>query len=106
MQTIQVFEHDGRAHVLGAEPGQSVMQVAIDNGVRGILADCGGTCSCATCHCYVDDAWVPSFPAAAEHEAELVSFAFDPQPNSRLACQLVLGPEHDGLVVRLPRRQI
>jgi 2Fe-2S ferredoxin len=106
MQTITFIENDGRTHEVSVQPGSTVMQVAIDNGVRGILADCGGTCSCATCHCYVDDGWMQAFASAPEQEAELVSFAFDPQPNSRLACQLVLGPEHDGLVIRLPRRQI
>lgn len=106
MPTITFVESDGHTQVLPLEPGKTVMQLALDHGVRGILADCGGTCSCATCHCYVDARWMPTFPAAPEHEAELVSFAFDPQPNSRLACQLVLGAEHDGLVIGLPRRQI
>jgi 2Fe-2S ferredoxin len=106
MLTITFVDSQGSEQVLHVEPGKSVMQVAIDNGVRGILADCGGTCSCATCHCYVDDGWMQAFASAPEQEAELVSFAFDPHPNSRLACQLVLGPEHDGLVVRLPPRQI
>ena len=106
MPTITFIEADGRQHVVQAEAGRSVMQVAIDNDVRGILADCGGSCSCATCHCYVDEAWVPQFGPATQAEAELVSYAFDPLPSSRLSCQLVLGPAHDGLVIRLPKRQI
>jgi 2Fe-2S ferredoxin len=106
MGTITFVDSDGRAQPVPLVPGKTVMQHALDHGIRGILADCGGTCSCATCHCYLDAAWVSRFPAAPEQEAELVSFAFDPQPNSRLACQLLLGPEHDGLVIGLPRRQI
>ena len=106
MPAITFIESDGRAQVLQVKPGVSVMQAAVDQGVRGILADCGGTCSCATCHCYVDEAWAASFPPAGQEEAELVSFAFDPLPNSRLACQLVLGPQHEGLIIRLPKRQI
>lgn len=106
MLTITLVENAGPEHVLQAEPGSNVMQLAIDHGVPGILADCGGCCSCATCHCYVDEAWQERFPAPSEAESELVSYAFDPQPNSRLACQLVLGPGHDGLVIRLPARQI
>ena len=106
MPRITFVEADGREHVLDAAPGQSVMQVAIENDVRGILADCGGCCSCATCHCYVDDAWAPRFAPASVEEAELVSYAFDPLPNSRLSCQLLLQPEHDGIVIRLPKRQI
>lgn len=106
MQTITFVDADGSAHVLEVEPGQSVMQVAIENDIRGILADCGGSRSCATCHCYVDDAWAGQFPPASVEEAELVSYAFDPLPNSRLSCQLQLQPEHDGIVIRLPKRQI
>jgi 2Fe-2S ferredoxin len=106
MQEITFVEADGKAHVLQVEPGQSVMHVAVENDIRGILADCGGCCSCATCHCYVDGAWTARFAPASSEEAELVSYAFDPLPNSRLSCQLVLTPEHDGIVIRLPRRQI
>ena len=106
MQTITLVDADGKAHALQVEPGRSVMQVALDNGVRGILADCGGCCSCATCHCYLDAPWASRFPPASAEEAELVSYAFDPEPTSRLSCQLVLASEHDGIVVRLPKRQI
>jgi len=106
MPAITFIAADGTSHTLQVEPGQSVMQVAVENDIRGILADCGGSCSCATCHCYLDEAWASRFPPASADEAELVSFAFDPLPSSRLSCQQVLGPEHDGLVIRLPKRQI
>lgn len=106
MQKITFVESDGRAHVLQVEPGQSIMHVAIENDIGGILADCGGCCSCATCHCYVEDAWAACFVPAAIEETELVSYAFDPLPNSRLSCQLLLTAEHDGIVIRLPKRQI
>ena len=106
MQKITFVEADGRARVLQVEPGQSIMHVAVDNDIRGILADCGGCCSCATCHCYVDDEWAPRFAPASSEEAELISYAFDALPNSRLSCQLVLQVEHDGIVIRLPKRQI
>ena len=106
MQKITFIEADGGAHVLQVEPGQSIMHVAIENDIRGILADCGGCCSCATCHCYVEDAWAACFVPAAVEEIELVSYAFDPLPNSRLSCQLLLTAEHDGIVIRLPKRQI
>ena len=106
MQKISFVDADGKAHVLQVEPGHSVMQVAIENDVRGILADCGGSRSCATCHCYLDAPWASRFAPASVEEVELVSYAFDPEPSSRLACQLVLTQEHDGIVIRLPRRQI
>jgi len=106
MLTVTLVESAGMEHVLQVEAGTNVMQAAIDHGVAGILADCGGCCSCATCHCYVDEAWRDRFAAPSEAESELVSYAFDPLPNSRLACQLVLQSDHDGLVIRLPARQI
>ncbi len=104
--TITFVDADGNRHTVAAAPGQSVMQAAIDNNVTGILADCGGCCSCATCHCYVGSAWVGMFAPASPEEAELVSYAFDPLPASRLSCQLVLTNAHDGIEIGLPRRQI
>jgi 2Fe-2S ferredoxin len=106
MPAITFIAADGTSQTLQVEAGQSVMHVAVENDIRGILADCGGSCSCATCHCYLDEAWASRFPPASVEEAELVSFAFDPLPSSRLSCQLVLGLDHDGLVIRLPKRQI
>ena len=106
LQAITFVDADGTRHELRVEPGQSVMQVAIANNMRGILADCGGCCACATCHCYVDEAWTARFPSASVDEAELVSYAFDPMPTSRLACQLILASQHDGIVIGLPKRQI
>ena len=96
----------GVRRTVQVETGQSVMQAAVASDVRGILADCGGCCSCATCHCYVDPAWADRFEPASVEEQELVSYAFDPLPTSRLSCQLQLGPEHDGLVIGLPPRQV
>lgn len=103
---ITFVDADGNRHAVQAAPGQSVMQVAIDNKVPGILADCGGCCSCATCHCYVGEAWAGTFPPATVEEAEMVSYAFDPMPASRLSCQLVLTRAHDGIEIGLPKRQI
>lgn len=103
---ITFVDAQGQRRALQVEPGQSVMQAAVAHDVRGILADCGGCCSCATCHCYVDAAWTERFTPASDEEKELVSYAFDPLPNSRLSCQLQLGPEHDALVIGLPPRQV
>ena len=103
---ITFVDAAGKHYALQAEPGQSVMQVAIENKVPGILADCGGCRSCATCHCYVGEEWAGKFAPASAEEAELVSYAFDPRPASRLSCQLVLTAEHDGIQIGLPRRQI
>jgi 2Fe-2S ferredoxin len=92
---ITYIEHDGTEHVVEATNGQSVMSAAIDNLVPGIDADCGGQCSCATCHVIVDDAW-----------AEVVDLNPERAPHSRLSCQIPVRDELDGLVVRLPQFQI
>ncbi len=87
--------------------GQSVMEGAIRNGVPGILAECGGACMCATCHVYVDAAWLGRLPAmAADEDALLDGTASDRRPESRLGCQVRLTAAVDGLTVRLPERQV
>ena len=85
MQKISFVDADGKAHVLQVEPGHSVMQVAIENDVRGILADCGGSRSCATCHCYLDAPWALRFAPASVEELELVLQDHDPEGNAEVA---------------------
>jgi 2Fe-2S ferredoxin len=106
MPTITYIEFNGTEHVVHIAPGQSVMQGALNNDVRGIIGDCGGCCSCATCHVYVDPAWVDRVGEKGEVEAGLLEEVMDGQPNSRLSCQITLTDELDGLVVRLPARQV
>jgi 2Fe-2S ferredoxin len=81
------------------------METAIRNEVPGIEAECGGACACATCHVYVDDAWVAKTGAPEPMEEDMLDFAFDVRPNSRLSCQIRIRAELDGLVVRTPSRQ-
>ena len=81
------------------------MDAALDNGVPGIQAQCGGGCTCCTCHCYVTKEWLESFPATSSDEQELLEYAWCPRPSSRLSCQLTLTPEHDGLVIEVPEQQ-
>ena len=78
----------------------------INNNVRGIIAECGGACACATCHVYVDDAWVKQLDARSETEESMLDAVLDLQPNSRLSCQIKVTDELDGLVVRLPTKQV
>lgn len=106
MPKITFIEHNGTEHVVAAEVGLSLMQVAVNNMVPGIIADCGGYCNCATCHCYIDPAWVDKVPAKEADERDMVSYAIDAQENSRLSCQLRVTPELDGLVVRFPKSQM
>jgi 2Fe-2S ferredoxin len=106
MPRVRYIEHGGREHEVEAEAGKSLMQVAVASGVRGILGDCGGCASCGTCHVYVDEAWAGRLPAPDDLEQAMIEMAIDPLPTSRLSCQIVVGPGHEGLTVRLPRSQI
>lgn len=106
MAKITYIEFDGEEHVLDVDNGFSVMQGAVANGVRGIIGDCAGNCSCATCHVYVDPAWADKLGEPSEIETELLEEVCDPQENSRLSCQIEVSDELDGLIVRLPEKQV
>jgi 2Fe-2S ferredoxin len=107
MPKVIYIEYNGTEHRIELPVGRSVMRGAIDNGVRGIDADCGGECACATCHVYVDPAWLErtGTPAAGSQEESMLSFAALAQPNSRLSCQIAMRDDLDGLIVRLPEGQ-
>ena len=105
MATITYIEFTGKEHVLEPAAGTSIMQGAVDNSVQGIAADCGGACSCATCHVYVDPAWLNKLSDKSEMEEILLEEVCEPQANSRLSCQLKVSDELDGLIVRLPESQ-
>ena len=107
MPKITYIEHSGKEHVVEASAGQSVMEAAIKHAVPGIDADCGGECACATCHVYVDPAWLDKTgtPVPGSQEASMLSFAAEGEFNSRLSCQIAMREELDGLVVRMPQGQ-
>lgn len=105
MPMIKFISHDGNEQEVHVSSGTTVMHAAVDNGVQGILADCGGACSCATCHCYVDETWQDKTGKPDEVEEEMLDFVMDRQPNSRLSCQIEVTDELDGLIVRLPASQ-
>ena len=104
MIKITFIDAEGTARTVDAEEGSTVMETAIRNGVPGIEAECGGACSCATCPVYVDEEWeaVPGQPQPMEED--MLDFAFDVRPNSRLSCQIRVRPETDGLTVHTPTR--
>ena len=106
MAKITYIEFNGTQHIVAVSVGLSVMEGAIDNGVPGIEAECGGACSCATCHVYVDPAWVAATGNAEHLEKDMLECAMDLQDNSRLSCQIEVSDELDGLVVRMPELQI
>jgi 2Fe-2S ferredoxin len=106
MATVTFVAHDGREQVVEIREGWSLMQGARAAGVEGIVAECGGACACATCHCYVDEAWRARLPAPASEELQMLENVADERlPGSRLSCQLRITAALDGLRVALPARQ-
>lgn len=105
MPKITYISQSGEEHSVETSVGMTVMRTAIANGIPGIDADCGGSCACATCHVYVDDAWMGKLKAPESAESDMLDFVLDRQPNSRLSCQINITAELDGLVVRTPASQ-
>ncbi|MCJ8056686.1 (2Fe-2S)-binding protein [Shinella curvata] len=105
MPKISVVAKDGTVFEIQAEPGTSVMENAVRNSVPGIEAECGGACACATCHVYVDEAWQEKVGLPGPIEADMLDFAYDVRPASRLSCQIKVADGLDGLVVLVPERQ-
>ena len=105
MIKITFVDSEGTARTVEAEEGSTVMENAIRNGIPGIEAECGGACSCATCHVYVAEEWESLTGQPQPMEEDMLDFAFDVRPNSRLSCQIRVRPELDGLVLRTPARQ-
>ena len=105
MPKITFIEHDGTVHTVEAEIGATVMETAQRNDVTSIVAECGGGCTCATCLVHVDEKWSPIVGPPSAEEEDMLDFAFEVKPNSRLSCQIKVKPELDGLIMRVPSRQ-
>ncbi|MBO0662999.1 (2Fe-2S)-binding protein [Jiella sp. MQZ9-1] len=105
MTKITFQTADGARYDLDAADGTTAMENAVRNDVPGIDAECGGACACATCHVYVDEAWREKVGEPEAMEEDMLDFAFEPQPNSRLSCQIKLRPELDGLILHVPEQQ-
>jgi 2Fe-2S ferredoxin len=106
MLNITYIEHDGTVHQVEAESGLTLMEGAVNNEVPGIEAQCGGGCSCATCHVYVDQAWEEKLPEQDAMEKSMLDMsASGLQGNSRLSCQITLTDDLEGLVVQMPEFQ-
>jgi 2Fe-2S ferredoxin len=105
MAKITFIDTAGTARTVEGEVGSTVMETAIKNGVPGIEAECGGACACSTCHVYVDEAWRAKVGEPAPMEEDMLDFAYEVKPNSRLSCQIKVSDDLDGLVVRTPERQ-
>lgn len=106
MTTITYIEAHGTKVTVEAADGWSLMQAAVANGVEGILGECGGSCACATCHCYVDEARLSELPPPSTNELDMLEDVVAPRrANSRLACQVKVNPAMADLIVHLPERQ-
>ena len=105
MVQITYVEHDGTEHVVDSQTGVSLMQAAIDNLVPGIDADCGGECSCATCHVMVNENWLEKVGPPGEMEESMLDLNPERQEYSRLSCQVEVSEELDGLRVTMPEFQ-
>ncbi|MFE2943011.1 2Fe-2S iron-sulfur cluster-binding protein [Streptomyces sp. NPDC059255] len=106
MPQITYIQADGERHAVGADSGVSVMKAAISHGVPGIVAECGGSLMCATCHVYVDEAFADALPVPGDDEDEMLEVAAsERRGSSRLSCQIEVTEELDGLVVHVPERQ-
>ncbi len=105
MTKLTIVAFDGTRFDLDADEGSTVMENAVRNSVPGIDAECGGACACATCHVYVDEDWVEKVGGPQPMEEDMLDFAFDVRPSSRLSCQIKLIQALDGLVVHVPERQ-
>ena len=104
---IRITYHDsqGNSRTVEAQQGSTVMETALREGVPGIEAECGGACACATCHVYVAPEWTEIVGKPEQMEEDMLDFAFEVRPNSRLSCQIKVTPALDGLVVTTPARQ-
>lgn len=102
MPQITYITPDGDSQTFDVPEGDSVMEGAVQNGVDGILAECGGACQCATCHVYVEKGAESLKPIAEDEEAMLETTAAERKPNSRLSCQIRVTPAQNGLTVQVP----
>lgn len=105
MPKITYIDHFGKSYSVDAEVGQSLMQVAINNQIPGVIGDCGGNCACATCHGYIEPPWAEHLKAAQSTERDMLHCAQEVNPSSRLLCQVIMSDALDGLEVKLPSRQ-
>ncbi|MTH35951.1 2Fe-2S iron-sulfur cluster binding domain-containing protein [Paracoccus limosus] len=104
---ITFIAADGTTTEVEAKEGDSVMHTAVQNDVDGIIGECGGSMMCATCHCYVDEAWAAAVGGQEDGESDLLDCAAsEVKPTSRLSCQIRLRRELDGLVIHLPESQL
>lgn len=105
MPRIVFVDAEGKSTEVEAEIGQSVMSAAVQNGIDAIASECGGSCACGTCHCYIDGTWAGRLPSPDYQEQDMLDCVVNPDERSRLSCQITVSDALDGLVVHLPAGQ-
>jgi ferredoxin, 2Fe-2S len=105
MPQVTYVQPDGSTRTCLLKAGQSVMDGALDNDIPGIRAQCGGGCTCATCHCYVLEPALDALPPPHQDELDLLDYVFERRGNSRLSCQIRVGAGLDVMVIAVPTRQ-
>lgn len=105
MPKVKFVDHVGAERSVEAPVGWTVRDAAINNGVPGIVSACGGVCACATCHVYVEATWLERLSPISESEKDLLEYATEPRPESRLSCQIKITQDLDGLIVHTPEKQ-
>lgn len=106
MGHIAFVTHDGNSHEAAIVEGQSLMQIATNNGIPGIDGDCGGVCACGTCHVILDSQWTQHTGQPSSEEEQMLTLAPERQKTSRLACQVKVTEQMDGMTVHLPEFQM
>ncbi|MEN7342279.1 MAG: 2Fe-2S iron-sulfur cluster-binding protein [Pseudomonadota bacterium] len=106
MPTVVFVDSDDNRKEVSVDVGYTVMEAAVNNGVDAILAECGGACACATCHGYIDAAWVDKLPEMDDMEDSMLDAAYERKDNSRLTCQIEMTDELDGLVVHVAQNDM
>jgi 2Fe-2S ferredoxin len=106
MVNIIFKQSDGTQNIVDIAEGLSIMEAAIKHNIDGIEADCGGGCSCATCHVYIDNTFTDKTGLPSNAEEDMLDFAFDVRPNSRLSCQVRVTNEMNNIIVHIPNKQI
>lgn len=106
MATVLFVEASGAEHRIDVPTGENLMRAALNEGLEGMVGECGGGLACATCHCYVEEGWADRLPAPAQTELDMLECtASERRPSSRLGCQIIASDTLDGLVVHLPAAQ-
>jgi len=106
MPKLIFVSHDGNEHAVDAKSGTTLMNAALDNGVPGIDGDCGGECSCGTCHVMVDRKWLDKVGSTSGFEESMLSMNAEREESSRLSCQIIVSDKHDGLRIVIPAHQM